>query len=476
MKAMRRYLTGLGVVGLVLGMGEGSPASDRWPQFRGEGASGVSRETRLPETWSTEANVAWSVAIPGRGWSSPVVWGDSVFLTSATSAGAFKEPTPGIYGNDYIAELSAQGLSDDEVRRRVRARDNETPEEAGGEVRWEVRALEVATGKTRWTTEVHRGRPFGGRHRKNTYASETPATDGERLYVLVGNVGTFALSLEGGRVLWRAPLPARPSYLDFGTASSPVVNEGQVIVLADNQEESFLASFDAKTGRERWRTRRDFGKAMVRSSFTTPFLWKNSRGTEIVTLSPQAIVSYDLEGRERWRLTGTSMVAAPTPVADGDLLFVGAGSPSENQRPLLAIRAGASGDITLEDGATTSAYVAWNQERGGPYITSPLLYEGRLYVLFDQGFFGAYDAQSGRQLYKVRFPDGAPTFSASPWAHGGRIFCLSEQGETFVIAAGDEWKLLGKNPLGEMSLATPALAHNSLFLRTAGRLYRLAGL
>ena len=460
------------VLACLMGWAPAAEPSERWPQFRGEDAAGVSRETRVPERWSRDANVAWVAEIPGRGWSSPVVWGDTVFLTSALSAGAFKEPTPGIYGNDYIAELRAQGLPDEEVMRRVRARDNESPEEAGAEVRWTAHALDTATGRMRWQAEVHRGRPYGGRHRKNTYASETPATDGERLYVLVGNVGVFALGLHEGRVLWTAPLPARPSYLDFGTASSPVVHDGQVIVLADNQEESFLLALDAKTGRERWRTPRDFAKAMVRSSFTTPFVWKNARRTEIVTLSPQAIVSYDLGGQELWRLTGTSMVAAPTPVADGDLLFVGAGSPSENARPLLAIRAGAKGDISLRDGATHNDFVAWSQERGGPYITSPLVYGGRVYVLFDQGFFGAYDAATGKQHYKVRFPEGSPTFSASPWAHGGRIFCLSEQGDTFVIAAGDEWKLLGRNSLDEMSLATPALAHDSLFLRTAQKLYR----
>ena len=185
-----------------------------------------------------------------------------------------------------------------------------------------------------------------------------------------------------------------------------MVHEGRVIVLNDNMEESFLAALDAKTGRELWRTRRDFGKAMMRSSFMTPFVWKNSHRTEIVTLGPQTVVSYDLEGRELWRFGGTSMVGAPTPVADGDLLFVGSGSPSENVRPLLAIKAGARGDISLVGNATQNDFVAWYQERGGPYITSPLVYGSRVYVLYDQGFFGAYDAATGKALYKVRFPDG----------------------------------------------------------------------
>ena len=455
-----------------LSLAEPVEPAARWPQFRGEGAAGISREAKAPATWSATDHVAWTVEIPGRGWSSPVVWGDTVFVTSAISPGPSKEPTPGIYGNDYIAELQAQGLPDEEVMRRVRARDNEAPEEVADVVRWMVYALDAATGQVRWQAEAYRGKPIGGRHRKNTYASETPATDGERLYVAVGNVGLFAYSMDG-KPQWAWRTDPRPSYLDFGTASSPVVYDGRVFVLNDNMEASFLAALDARTGRELWRTPRDFKKSMVQSSFTTPFVWKNKGRTEIVTLCPQAVVSYDLQGQELWRLTGTSMVAAPTPVAEGDLLFVGSGSPSENVRPLVAIRAGARGDISLKGDEQRNEWVAWYQERGGPYITSPLVYGSRVYVLFDQGFFGAYDAATGTQLYKVRFPEGTPTFSASPWAHGGKVFCLSEEGETWVVEAGDAFKVLGKNRMGEMTLATPALAHDSLFLRTSTRLYRI---
>ena len=449
--------------------------AESWPQFRGSAGSGVSRETRLPQRWSATENVSWVADIPGRGWSSPIVWGDRVFVTSAITGGPFKEPTPGIYGNDYIAELRAQGLPDEEVMRRVRARDSEAPSEVADEVRWMVYALDARTGQRLWERLVHRGKPVGGRHRKNTYASETPATDGERLFVYLGNIGVFAFDLEG-KPLWSHPLEPRPIYLDFGTASSPVVHEGRVLVLNDNEKDSYLLALDAKTGREAWRTRRDFGeKLLMRSSFTTPFVWKNTRRTEIVTLSPQAVVSYDLSGRELWRFSGMSAVSAPTPVAGGDLLVVGAGSPSETLRPLVAFRAGATGDISLPKGERKSAFVAWYQERGGPYITSPLVLGPRVYVLFDKGFFGAYDLETGREIYKVRFPEGTPTFSSSPWAHGGRIFCLSEDGETFVIAAGDVFELVGRNAVGEMSLATPALAHDSLYLRTSTRLRRIRG-
>jgi outer membrane protein assembly factor BamB len=403
-----------------------------------------------------------------------VVWGRRVFVTSALSPGPFKEPSPGIYGNDYIAELRAQGLPMEEVMKRVRARDNEAPEEVRDEVEWRVFALDAETGKLDWQALVHKGKPVGGRHRKNTYASETPATDGERLFVYLGNIGVFAYSLDG-RLLWSHRLEPRPIYLDFGTASSPVVHEGRVFVLNDNEADSYLLALDAASGKELWRAKRDFGEVPVRSGFSTPLLWRNARRAELVTLGPRAVVSYDLEGRELWRFAGTSALSAPTPVTAGELLLVGSGSPSENVRPLVAIRPGAAGDISLREAERSNAHVAWYQERGGPYITSPLVLGSRVYVLYDKGFFGAFDLASGRELYKVRFPEGTPTFSASPWAHGGQLFCLSEDGDTFVIEAGDAFKLVARNSIPEMSLATPALAHDSVFLRTATRLYRIRG-
>jgi outer membrane protein assembly factor BamB len=467
---MSRRLT----IALALLLPTSAFATDAWTGFRGGSLGGVSQEKKLPDKWSASDNVAWVADIPGRGWSSPVVLGDRVFLTTALSPGAFKQPSPGIYGNDYIAELRAQGLPNEEISRRVRARDNEVPDESG-DITWLVLALDAKSGRELWRAEVHRGKPFGGRHRKNTYASVTLATDGARLYVYLGNVGVFAYSLDG-RPLWSWRVEPGRTYNDFGTSSSPIVHEGRVYVIHDNQEECFLAALDATSGREVWRTRRDFGDAFVRTSFATPFVWKNRRRTELVTVGPRVVISYDFDGRELWRFSGMSMVAAPTPVATPELLVVGSGSPSENVRPLVAFRPGAKGDVSLKPGEEKNDVVAWRHERGGSYITSPLVHGGRVYVLYDKGFFAAFDLESGRELYKVRFPEGSiPTFSSSPWAHGPQVFCLSEQGETFVLEAGDAFRVRRTNVIDEMSLATPALAHGSLFLRTATKLYRIGG-
>jgi outer membrane protein assembly factor BamB len=444
-----------------------------WPQFRGPDGTGVVAEAGIPLTWSRTENVDWTVDIPGRGWSSPIVWGDRVFLTSAVSSGAFKEPTPGIYGNDYMAELIDQGVSPQEAMARVRERDTETSEEVQDQIRWMVYCLDAMTGEILWEREAHRGVPFGGRHRKNTYASETPATDGARVYAYFGNVGLFAFDFDG-KPVWERRWDPQPIYLDFGTASSPVVFDGKVLILNDTQGESFLAAIDAETGEEVWMIERRNDNPLVRSGFSTPFIWRHAQRTEIVALGPQKVVSYDAHGEELWRLHGTSMVAAPTPVQEGGRLFVGSGSPSEDIRPIWAIDAGARGNITPREEAPRDEHIAWYEPRGGSYITSPVAVAGRLYVLYDRGFFAAYDAATGERIYRARFGRGGHTFSSSPWVVGDRIYCLSEEGRTFVIRTGDAFEILAENDLDEMSLATPAIAGDAIFLRTATRLYRIA--
>ncbi len=447
---------------------------DNWPQFRGSGGRVYVDGVVLAEEWSETRNVVWVTDIVGRGWSSPIVWDGKVILTTAVSAGDFKEPTTGIYGNDYIRELIAQGLPQEEVMRRVRERDNETSQEASAGIRWMVVCLDAETGKILWQKEAFAGTPFGGRHRKNTYASETPVTDGERIYAYFGNVGLFCYSMDG-RLLWSRSWKPRQIYLDFGTASSPALFGGRLFILNDNQEEnqSFLVALDAATGEEVWRVARQPNHNMMKSGFTTPFLWNNSKRTEIVALGPGILSSYDLTGKELWHFKGTSAVAAPTPLADSERLYVGSGSPSEQVRPLFAVTAGASGDISLAKKEKSNEFVPWYHAKGGSYITSPILYQGRFFVLYDKGFLAAFDPLSGRELYKVRLGKGGHPFSSSPWASGGKIFCLSEDGDTFVIEAGDDYREIRRNSLGEMTLATPAISGKSLFIRTSSKLYRI---
>jgi len=432
----------------------------------------VADASSLPVEWSPTRNVAWVADVPGRGWSSPIVWRDRVFVTSAANAGAFKAPSTGIFGNDYVAELTKQGLPPEEVNKRVIARDIELADEAT-EVSYRVTAFDARTGKVAWQHEAHRGKPFGGRHRKNTYASETPVTDGERLYVSFGgNVGMFCYSLDG-KLLWTRTWPPQPIYLDFGTASSPVVHGGRVYQLHDTEAESFLVALDASTGTEVWRTSRTALDARMKSGWATPFIWQTGARTEIVTIGKGLVISYGIDGRELWRLRGMTQ-ATPSPVASSGMLYVGSGSQGEANRPMFAVRPGASGDISLAAGETTNAFVSWFQPRMSGYTPSPLVYRNRVYAINDNGILHVADAETGKEVFKARVGGGGFTFSSSPLASAGRIYLLSEDGDTFVLQAGDEYKELAKNSLGEMSLATPAADADSLYVRTQTKLYRVS--
>jgi outer membrane protein assembly factor BamB len=455
-------------VALVL---EGAEPSMAWPQFRGPSGAGILSEGKLPTSWSLKDNVAWSVAVNGRGWSSPVAWNDTVFVTSAISPGAFKAPSTGIFGNDYVAELSKQGLSDDEVLKRVVARDIELTSDTG-EIRYMVYAFAASSGKPKWEREAHKGAPFGGRHRKNTYASETPATDGERLYVYFGNVGLFAYTLDG-KAVWNTRFDPQPMYLDFGTAASPVVSEGRVFVVHDNEGRSFVAAVDAKTGKHLWQMERDI-KAQQGSGWSSPFLWKHAQRTELVVIGRQHAISYDpTTGKELWRLRGLTGQSTPSPVAADGLLYLATGSQGESNRPVFAVRPGAVGDISLAKGEEQNTFVAWFHPRASAYTSSPLVYRGRMYVVNDNGILTVFDSQTGKEIYKARAGGSGNTFSASPWAADGKVYLLSEDGHTFVIEAGDKYVEVSKNSVDEMSFASPALAPNTIFLRTQTKLYRI---
>ena len=419
-------------------------SSDQWPQFRGPQSTGVADDPNLPDTWSTTLNVIWKTAIPGSGWSSPVVWGDRIFLTSVISSVAPEAPKKGLYfgGN-------REGIPADEHR-------------------WMVYAVDWKTGKIVWEREVHRGVPASSHHLKNTYASETPVTDGERVYAYFGNLGLFVFDMEGKPVWSQSWGPFRTRY-GWGTASSPVLYKDRIYVVNDNDDRSCLAVLDKRTGKQIWRVERDEA-----SNWSTPYIWENDRRTEIITSGTRKIRSYDLDGKLLWELGGMSSIVIPTPFSQHGLLFLASGYVNDTVRPVYAVRAGARGDISLKEGETSNEYIAWYQRQAGPYNPSPLVYGDYYYTLLDRGIFTCHDARTGREIYgKQRIDPEASAFTASPWASNGKIFALSEDGDTFVIPAGAEFKVLGKNSLDEMCMATPAISRGSLIVRTATKLYRI---
>ena len=272
-----------------------------WPQFRGPNGVPVGVNTGLPTKWSTTDNVEWATEIPGLGWSSPIVWDGKVFVTSASSDRAMKQPSLGVdFSNDYVAELIKQGKTDEEVEELITARDSELPDEV--ELTYNLFCIGLESGEILWKRDFFHGPPPVGRHRKNSYTSETPVTDGERIYVYVAFLGLYAFDFEG-KQLWSTPIKANKVYLDFGCGASPAQHGDQLFILNDNQEESYIAAFDKRTGEPLWRTlRAGLGSDQMRSGWSTPFVWENERRTEVVTQGPGAVISYSLDGSELWRM------------------------------------------------------------------------------------------------------------------------------------------------------------------------------
>jgi len=414
-----------------------------WPQFRGPGARGVTTNAHFPDHWSASDNVAWTAPIPGRGWSSPIVWGDRVFLTTAINSGTSEPPKKGLYLG------------------------GERPTASRSEHVWKLVCLDLNSGTQRWDHVIHRGVPPGPVHLKNTYASETPVTDGERIYVSVGNVGVFCLDFEG-REVWFKPLEPHKTRMGWGTAASPVLHGNRLYVVSDNEEQSYLLALDKVTGTEVWRVDRD-----EKSNWSSPYVWDNELRSEIVTTGSGKVRAYDLEGKLLWWFKGMSSITIATPYADAGLLYVTSGFIVDKSRPIYAIRPGGSGDISLQPGQTNNSSIAWCQPLAAPYNPTTLVYDGRLYVLYDLGLLSAFNARTGAVLYERQKLPGGLRFTASPWAANGQIFCLNEDGLTFVVRAGDSFELLHTNKLAEddMCMATPALAGDRLLIRSAARVY-----
>jgi outer membrane protein assembly factor BamB len=289
--------------------------------------------------------------------------------------------------------------------------------------------------------------------------------------VYVANLGLWAFDLKGKQT-WTTPLEANPIYLEFGTGSSPALADDLLVVVSDNQKQQYIAAYDKNTGKQRWRTNRDLGgnaQPVQRSGWATPFIWRNPQRTEIVTVGPNEAVSYDLQGKEVWRMSGMSVTPVPTPFAYEALLYINGG----RGRPLFAIRPGAGGDISLKEGETFNEYVAWSQARGGTYLPSSVAYQGAIYTLTETGILNRYDAKTGKQTYKTRIDPAAANFTTTPWAYNGNLFCLSEEGQTFVVSTGAEFKLSHINDLDDFTLASPALAGERLLIRTEHRLYSI---
>ena len=420
-----------------------------WPQFRGESASGVGAGINPPVKWDAVAgtNVAWKVEVPGLAISSPIVWGDTIYLTTAISSDKAQKFKTGLYGNtDSASDLSPHT--------------------------WQVMAYDKKTGKLLWERVAHQGVPKTKRHPKSSQASATPVTDGKVVVAWFGSEGLYAYSADG-KLLWSKDLGLQNAgwFFDpdseWGVGSSPVIYKDMVIVLCDRQKDSFIAAFNLKDGKEAWRTPR----AEI-PSWATPAVVQGQDRTELITNASKAIRGYDpVTGKELWTLGPNAEIACPTPISGHGLIFVTTGyAPIQ---PIYAIKAGSNGDLTLKDGKESSDEIVWSKKIGGAYLPTPILYGDLLYVININGILAAYDAKTGNRIYQQRVGAGG-SFTASPVAAGDKLYFATEDGDIYVVKAGAQYELLAQNPMGEAMLATPAWAGDMLIVRGERHLFAIA--
>lgn len=380
-----------------------------WPRWRGPSGQGLATGTGYPDTWSPTQGVLWKTPVPGTGNSSPIVWGDHIFVTSS-------------YEGGRKLSLLAYRRSD---------------------------------GRLLWETPAPAGRTDSGAHYKNGHASSTPATDGRLVYVLFGARGLFAFDFTG-KLAWQRDLGPMDAY--HGAAGSPLLYRDRIVLYQDQFSGSFIAAFDTRTGRELWRTRRD---ASV--GWGTPIAIRAWQRDEIIVNGQQHVTSYDpITGRELWRCGGTTYEVIPTPVVGYGMVFCSSGRAG----PTLAIKPGGSGDVSR-------THLAWESPRGSPFVPSPILYGEQLYMINDMAsIVTSLSATTGQSLWQGRLGVAQREgFSASPVAVDGKIFFTNDDGETFVLRAGPKFELMHVNQLGESILASPALVDGRWYFRAQRNLY-----
>jgi outer membrane protein assembly factor BamB len=414
--------------------------AQNWPSFRGPNGSGISDARPLPVTWDGEksTNILWKAAIPGLGHSSPVVWGERVFVTAAESSAknlSFNSKDDGI-----------QPANDSSVHQ------------------WRVYSLDKQSGKVVWSRTAHQGVPKVKRHVKASQANATPVTNGRVVIAAFGSEGIYAYDMDG-KLLWKQDVGILdPGYagqpeLQWGYASSPVIYQNLVILQCDKQQDSFMVAFNIADGKQVWRVNRDEIPA-----WSTPVIYQGAKRTELVTSGSKYYRGYDpLTGKELWRLRDDTQVKVPSPVIAHDMFFLSGGNP--RGRDFYAVRPPFNGDISIPAEATSSAHIPWRKTRGSPYTPTPLVYGDYLYVCNDNGVLTVYNARSGAQVYQNRIGTTNSTFSASPIASGGRLYLSSEDGEVFVLRAGPKYELLSVNRMGEPLMATPAASDGIIIMR-----------
>jgi outer membrane protein assembly factor BamB len=406
---------------------------DNWPQWRGPRGQGVSDEKNLPLEWGPTKNIKWKTPVPGRGHSSPIVWGNRLFLTTS------------IEGPEIPGAAAVKHVINNQVVK--------LPDTVGAERSHTLKLICIDTdaGKVLWERTVHEGRMYDDRQKTNTYASSTPATDGRYVYAFFGSEGVYCYDFDGKQI-WNASLGGIAK-MGYGEGTSPIIFENLVIIQADKElgQGSFIAALDKTTGKQVWRTSRK-----NRASWSTPVLVRGAKRVELIASGAESVVSYDpLTGKELWQAEGLISHAIPTPLVGDETVFVYAGSHDKRG---YAVR--------LSD-----SKILWRHDKGTAYVASGVLYDGNIYLITDSGIMTSLDARTGQLRYEGGRLPVATTFFASPVAFDGKVLITSQDGDTFVIAAGPKHELLKTNSIGEPVYASPAISGGRIFIRGERNLY-----
>ncbi|MCK4766294.1 MAG: PQQ-binding-like beta-propeller repeat protein [Candidatus Aminicenantes bacterium] len=425
------------------------PGSENWPSFRGVRAAGIAQNQDIPLKWDVKkgTNVRWKVPIPGLGHSSPVVWQDRVFITTALGKDERPYLKVGLYG--------------------------ESPDNPENSIHhYRVYCINTKTGQIAWQKTAHSGVPQVKRHIKSSHANCTTATDGKHVVAFFGSEGLYCYNMDG-ELLWKKDF----GYLDagafdapetqWGFGSSPIIYKDRVIVLCDVNNQSFLTALNIEDGSETWRTLRD-----ENPTWGTPTIYEGKDRIQIIVNGYKHIGAYEVNtGKEIWKFKGGGDVPVPTPVIGHGHVFITNGHG--RLRPVYAVRLDAEGDISLSEGETSNKFITWFKPKRGAYQPTPIVYGSYLYVIKGNGLLACFEAKTGKELYRERVAGKPGAFTASPVAADGNLYFSDEYGNISIVKAGPQYHCLTTNRMFEVCLASPAISGRTLFIRTSEHLYAI---
>lgn len=417
-------------------------AEQNWPSFRGLSATGIADGLPTPIKWDVERskNIRWKTPIPGLGHSSPVVWADRIFITTAVKDKGQSHLKVGLYGD--VESAREENIFS-----------------------WRVYCVDRKTGEVLWHRQSYVGKPKVKRHPKSSHANATPCTDGKCVVAFFGSEGLYCYDMDGN-LIWKKDLGIldwgyfRAPSAQWGGGSSPIIHRQKVIIQCDVQKDSFIAAFNLKDGSQLWRTPRDDVP-----TWGTPTVYTGKGHSQIIVNGYKHIGGYDIEtGKEIWRMKGGGDIPVPTPIVAHGLVYIT--NAHGRMSPLYAVRLSAKGDISLEANTSTNEHIAWSYSRGGNYIPTPIVYDNCLYCCSDRGRLSCFEATTGKLLYRDGLGSSSVAFSASPVAADGKIYCTAEKGDIYVVKGGSKFELLSINNMNETCMATPAISRGTLFFRT----------